>query len=80
MKNLPTNAGGIGDKGLTPGLERSPGGGRGNPLQYSCFPHSSIGKDYSRAMQETWVQFAGQKYPLEKEMATHTSILAWKTP
>ena len=31
-------------------------------------------------MQETWVQFLGQEDPLEKEMATHSSILAWKTP
>ena len=30
-------------------------------------------------MQETWVQYLGQKDPLEKEMATHTSILAWET-
>ena len=29
-------------------------------------------------MQETWVQSLGQKDPLEKEMATHSSILAWK--
>ena len=29
------------------------------------------------AMQETWVQFLGQKDPLEKEMATHSSVLAW---
>ena len=29
------------------------------------------------AMQETWVQFLGQKDPLEKETATHSSILAW---
>ena len=29
------------------------------------------------AMLETWVQFLGQKDPLEKEMATHSSILAW---
>ena len=29
-------------------------------------------------MQETQVQFLGQKYPLEKEMATHSSILAWE--
>ena len=27
------------------------------------------------AMQETWVQFLGQENPLEKEMATHSSIL-----
>ena len=32
------------------------------------------------AMQETWVQFLGQKDPLEKEMATHTSLLAWRIP
>ena len=29
------------------------------------------------AMQETWVQFLGQEDPLEKEMATHSSVLAW---
>ena len=32
------------------------------------------------AMWETWVQSLGQENPLEKEMATHSSILAWKTP
>ena len=30
------DAGDAGDAGLIPGLGRSPGGGRGNPLQYSC--------------------------------------------
>ena len=29
------------------------------------------------AMQETWVQSLGQEDPLEKEVATHSSILAW---
>ena len=32
------------------------------------------------AMQETWVRFLGQENPLEKEMAIHSSILAWKIP
>ena len=32
------------------------------------------------AMQETWVQSLGQEDPLEKEMATHSSTLAWKIP
>ena len=32
------------------------------------------------AMQETWVQSLGQEYSLEKEMATHSSILAWEIP
>ena len=29
-------------------------------------------------MQETWVQSLGQEDPLKKEMATHSSILAWR--
>ena len=36
VKNLPDNAGDVRDKGLIPGLERSPGVGNGNPPQYFC--------------------------------------------
>ena len=32
------------------------------------------------AMQETWVRSLGLEDPLEKEMAAHSSILAWKIP
>ena len=32
------------------------------------------------AMQETWVQFLRQEDPVEKEMATHSSIPAWRIP
>ena len=32
------------------------------------------------AMPETWVQFLGWEDPLEKSMATHSSILAWRIP
>ena len=32
------------------------------------------------AMLETWVRSVGQEYPREKEMATHSSTLAWKIP
>ena len=35
VKNLPANAGDLRDSGSIPGLERSPEGGHGNPLQYS---------------------------------------------
>ena len=31
-------------------------------------------------MQETWAQSLGQEDPLEEEMATHSSILAWRIP
>ena len=36
VKNLPANAGDARDAGLIPESGRSPGGGHGNPLQYSC--------------------------------------------
>ena len=36
VKNLPADAGDTRDVDLMPGLGRSPGGGNGNPLQYSC--------------------------------------------
>ena len=32
------------------------------------------------AIQETWVQLLGQEFALEKEMATHSSALAWRIP
>ena len=35
-----TSAGNAGDLGLIPGLGTSPGGGNGNPLQYSCLENS----------------------------------------
>ena len=31
-------------------------------------------------MRETWVRSLGQEDPLEKEMATHSSVLAWRIP
>ena len=41
LKNPPANAGDIRATGSIPGLGRSPGGSRGNPVQYSCLenPH-----------------------------------------
>ena len=39
VKNPPANAGDIRDIGLIPELGRSPGGGHGNPLQYSCLEY-----------------------------------------
>ena len=40
VKNPPTNAKATGDAGSHPGLGRSPGGGQGNPLQYSGLENS----------------------------------------
>ena len=43
------------------------------------FPGGSVVK-YLLPMQETGVQSLGREDPLEKEMATHSNILAWKIP
>ena len=40
VKNLPANAGDVGEADLIPSLKRSPGVGNGNPLQYSCLENS----------------------------------------
>ena len=44
------------------------------------FPGGSDSKDNLPAIRETWVQSLGQEDPLDKGMATHSSVLAWRTP
>ena len=51
----------------------------GKFLAFPDFPGGSVVKN-SPAMQETWVQSMGQKDFLEKEIATHSNILAWEIP
>ena len=46
---------------------------------FKGFPGGSVVKNLSE-MQETRVQLLGQEDPLEKEMATHSSIFAWEIP
>ena len=38
------------------------------------------GKESRLPMQETWAQSLGREVPLEEEMASHSSILAWRSP
>ena len=52
VKYPPSNAGDTRDAGLISGLERSPGGGHGNPLQYSCLQNPMD----SRAWRAPWGQ------------------------
>ena len=94
--------------GSIPGLGQSPGGGHGNPLQYSglenaldrgawwVIVHGVAESDTTGllnnnfavaqmvrnlpALWETLVQSVVQEDPLEEEMATHSSILAWRIP
>ena len=44
VKNLPENVGEVGNTGSIPGSGRSPGGGHGNPFQYSCLENPWIEK------------------------------------
>ena len=62
------------------GSGRSAGEGIGYPLQYSWASLVSQLVKNLPAMRETWVQYLGWEYPLEKGKATHSSILAWRIP
>ena len=67
-----------GDPGSIPGLGRSPGEGIGYPLQYSWASLVAQLVKNPPAMWETWVWSLGWEDTLEKGMATHSSILAWR--
>ena len=69
-----------GEPGLIPGSGRATGEGIGYPLQYSWASLVAQLVKEPPAMWETWVQSLGWEDPLEKEKATHSSILAWRIP
>ena len=70
----------VGDPSLIPGSGRSAGGGIGYPLQYSWASLMvQLGKNLP-SMWETWVQSLGWEDILEKGIAAHSSILAWRIP
>ena len=85
VNNLPANAE---DEGSIPGSGRFPGGGHGNPLQYSCLENPMDGGAWKAAVHgvaESWTRlsdftFIFHFHALEKEMATHSSVLAWRIP
>ena len=51
----------------------------GPQVKMAGFPVAQMVKNLP-AMQETWVQFLGWEDPLEKGIAIHSSILAWRIP
>ena len=69
-----------GDPGLIPGSGRSSGEGIGYPFQYSWASLVAQMVKNVSVMWETWVQPLGWEDPLEKGIATHSSILAWRIP
>ena len=77
VKNPPAMRG---DPVLILGSRRSPGEGIGYPLQYSWVSLVAQLVKNLPAMQETWIRSLGWEDPLKKEMATHSSIHAWRIP
>ena len=69
-----------GDPGLIPGPGRSTGEGIGYPLQYSWASLVAQLVKNPPAICETRFQSLDWEDPLEKETATHSSILAWRIP
>ena len=70
----------VGDPASIPGSGRSPGERTGYPLQGSWASLVAQLVKNPPAMQETWVQSLDWEDALEKGKATHSSILAWRTP
>ena len=64
VKNLPANAGDLGDAGLIPGSGKSPGEGNGNPLQYSCLENPMD--------RGTWWAMVHGVAKSQMQLSTHT--------
>ena len=80
VKNLPANAGDIRDVGSIPGWGRSPGGGHGNPPQYSCLKNPVDGGDWQATVHRyqrvghTWSNLACMQVLLGKKWFTLCTI------
>ena len=78
VENPPSNAG---DPGSIPGSGRSsPGEGIGYPLQFSWASLVAQLVKNPPTMRETWVGSLGWEDSMEKGKATHSGILAWRSP
>ena len=66
VKNLPANAGDMGDVGFIPGSGRSPGRGHGNPLQYFCLENPM-----DRGAWQAMVHRVAQSLTQLKWLSTH---------
>ena len=66
VKNHPANTG---DAGSVPGSGRSPGGGHGNPLQYSCLENPT-----DRGAWQTTVHRVAKSLIQLKRLSTHTDV------
>ena len=70
VKNLPANAEDIRDSGLIPRSGRSPGGGHGNPLQYSCLENPM-----DRGAWRAPVHRVTKSWTRLRQLSTHAYLL-----
>ena len=68
VKNLPANAGDTADSDLIPGSGRSPGGGNGNTLQYSC-----LKKSHGQRSLEGYGPWGHKESDTTEPVSTHVS-------
>ena len=71
VQSPPANAGGGKDVGLIPRLERSPGGGHGNPLQYFCLENPEGRAIGSKRVRHNWSNLA---------RTGHSELVSWQCP
>ena len=79
IKNPPANAGDVRDTGLIPGSGRSPGGGHGNPLQYSFLENPMDGGAWQAtghrvAKSQTRLKRVGMHAHTHTHTHTHTHV------
>ena len=67
VENPPDDAGDAGEVGSIPGSERSPGGGSGNPFQYSC-----LGNPMDRGAWRVIVHWGRKESDMPERLRTHT--------
>ena len=82
VKNLSANAGDIGDPGSIPGSGGSPGGGHGNPLQYSCLENpmdrGAWGATIHRiSKSQTQLKRLSTHAPISNKKALHKTSEKW---
>ena len=71
VKNLPVTAGDTGDSSSIPGSGRSPGGGNGHSLQYSCGMENSMDRGAWQATQSMGSQRVGHDLATEQSEKPH---------
>ena len=72
VKNPPANAGDIRDVGSIPGPGRSPGGGHGNPLQYSCLENPMDREAWQATVHR--IAFRGQLWAVDWRFIPSTAV------